>query len=220
MGERTKARPVTSGRVPAALRARVRARALGVLVRAARRRRQRAHRGARARRQPLLRPRLHALAEALDAAEHRHRRRRRRGAAARRLGGRDRQPDGPGAAAVRDRLLLDAAALLGARAADQAELRRRRHADAAGRARRARDGQADPPLLGRARRGHASCRSSGARSGSLYLVAALALGAGFVWLAVRLRRRHDAAPRALLLFHYSLLYLALLFVAAALDPIV
>ena len=34
--------------------------------------------------EPLLRPRLHALAQALDAAEHRHRRRRRRGAAARR----------------------------------------------------------------------------------------------------------------------------------------
>ena len=47
-------------------------------------------RGARARRQPLLRLRLHALAEAHDAAEHRDRRRRRRRAAARRLRGRDR----------------------------------------------------------------------------------------------------------------------------------
>jgi protoheme IX farnesyltransferase len=52
--------------------------------------------------------------------------------------------------------------------------------------------------------------------GVAYLVAALALGALFLWLAVRLRRtaaRRDAA----LAFHYSLLYLALLFVAAALD---
>jgi heme O synthase-like polyprenyltransferase len=40
----------------------------------------------------------------------------------------------------------------------------------------------------------------------------------FLWLALRLRR--DATPRqAALLFHFSLLYLALLFVAMALDPV-
>jgi protoheme IX farnesyltransferase len=49
-----------------------------------------------------------------------------------------------------------------------------------------------------------------------YLAAALALGAVFVHLALRLRR--ETTPRrAALLFHYSLLYLALLFVAMALD---
>jgi protoheme IX farnesyltransferase len=54
--------------------------------------------------------------------------------------------------------------------------------------------------------------------GTLYLVAALALGGAFVWLALRLRR--DTTPRrAGLLFHYSLLYLALLFTAMALDPL-
>jgi protoheme IX farnesyltransferase len=54
--------------------------------------------------------------------------------------------------------------------------------------------------------------------GVAYLVAALVLGAAFVWLALRLRR--DATPRrAALLFHFSLLYLALLFVAMALDPV-
>jgi len=54
--------------------------------------------------------------------------------------------------------------------------------------------------------------------GLAYLVPALALGAAFVWLAARLRR--EATPRrAALLFHYSLLYLALLFVAMALDPL-
>ena len=48
---------------------------------------------------------------------------------------------------------------------------------------------------------------------------ALALGAVFLWLAERLRR--DTTPRrAMLLFHYSLLYLALLFVAMALDLVV
>jgi heme o synthase len=54
--------------------------------------------------------------------------------------------------------------------------------------------------------------------GLVYLISALALGAAFVWLAVRLRR--EVTPRrAALLFHYSLLYLALLFVAMALDPL-
>jgi len=49
-----------------------------------------------------------------------------------------------------------------------------------------------------------------------YLVAALGLGAVFLWLAVRLRR-DTTARRAAFLFHYSLLYLALVFVAMALD---
>jgi heme o synthase len=49
-----------------------------------------------------------------------------------------------------------------------------------------------------------------------YVSAALALGAVFVWLADRLRR--DTTPhRAMWLFHYSLLYLALLFAALAVD---
>ena len=53
-------------------------------------------------------------------------------------------------------------------------------------------------------------------AGILYVAAALALGAVFLWLAERLRR--DPTPRrAALLFHYSLLYLALLFAALALD---
>jgi heme o synthase len=54
--------------------------------------------------------------------------------------------------------------------------------------------------------------------GALYLVAALLLGGLFLALSVRLLRapsRKGAAG----LFHYSLLYLALLFVAAALDPL-
>jgi heme o synthase len=55
--------------------------------------------------------------------------------------------------------------------------------------------------------------------GVLYLVAALLLGAQFIRLAVRLLRsttRAQAGP----LFHYSLAYLALLFVAMAVDPMV
>ena len=49
-----------------------------------------------------------------------------------------------------------------------------------------------------------------------YLVAALILGAVFFALALGLRR--ETTPRrAALLFHFSLLYLALLFVAMAVD---
>jgi protoheme IX farnesyltransferase len=51
-----------------------------------------------------------------------------------------------------------------------------------------------------------------------YLAAALALGAVFVGLARKLRV--DPSPRrAAVLFHFSLLYLALVFVAMALDPL-
>jgi protoheme IX farnesyltransferase len=55
--------------------------------------------------------------------------------------------------------------------------------------------------------------------GLLYLASALGLGSVFVWLAERLRR-DTSRRRAMLLFHYSLLYLALLFVAMALDLVV
>jgi protoheme IX farnesyltransferase len=55
--------------------------------------------------------------------------------------------------------------------------------------------------------------------GPLYTVAAVALGVAFIALAVLLRRDLSRA-RAQVLFHYSLAYLALLFVAAALDPVI
>ncbi|MBD0329331.1 MAG: protoheme IX farnesyltransferase [Thermoleophilia bacterium] len=55
--------------------------------------------------------------------------------------------------------------------------------------------------------------------GAVYLVAAVALGAGFLLLAWRLRRE-PTPGRAALVFHYSLAYLALLFVAMAVDPLV
>lgn len=55
--------------------------------------------------------------------------------------------------------------------------------------------------------------------GPLYTVAAVALGAAFIVLALLLRRDLSRA-RAQVLFHFSLAYLALLFVAAALDPVI
>jgi protoheme IX farnesyltransferase len=55
--------------------------------------------------------------------------------------------------------------------------------------------------------------------GLVYLVSALALGAVFIGLALALQR-HTDRRHARRLFSYSLLYLALLFVVMAIDPIV
>ena len=55
--------------------------------------------------------------------------------------------------------------------------------------------------------------------GAVYLVSALMLSGAFVLLAWRLRR--ETTPhRARVLFHFSLAYLALLFVSMAIDPLV
>ena len=56
-------------------------------------------------------------------------------------------------------------------------------------------------------------------AGPVYLAVALVLDACLVGLAVRLRRAVTPA-RASRLFHFSLLYLALLFVALAVDPVI
>ncbi|MGH3030472.1 MAG: heme o synthase, partial [Gaiellaceae bacterium] len=55
--------------------------------------------------------------------------------------------------------------------------------------------------------------------GAVYLGAAVALGLAFLWLALALARETTPA-RARRLFSYSLAYLALLFVAMAVDPVV
>jgi heme o synthase len=55
--------------------------------------------------------------------------------------------------------------------------------------------------------------------GAVYLVAALALGAVFTWLAVRLLR--ESTPRvAMRLFTWSITYISLLFAAIAVDELV
>jgi protoheme IX farnesyltransferase len=56
--------------------------------------------------------------------------------------------------------------------------------------------------------------------GVVYLVAATALGAGFVVWAIRVRRAAGAGPSAIGLFRYSTAYLTLLFVAVAVDTLV
>jgi protoheme IX farnesyltransferase len=54
--------------------------------------------------------------------------------------------------------------------------------------------------------------------GLAYALAAVALGAVFTWYALELRRTMERRA-AVKLFHYSLLYLALLFVAMAVDTV-
>ena len=53
--------------------------------------------------------------------------------------------------------------------------------------------------------------------GPLYGVLALALGLVLLWGVLRVRRTRDWMPRAWWVYKYSLLYLALLFVAMVLD---
>ena len=59
----------------------------------------------------------------------------------------------------------------------------------------------------------------GVSLGPVYVGAAAVLGGAFLWLAWQLRR-DPTRRRAGILFHYSLAYLALLFVAAAIDPVI
>jgi protoheme IX farnesyltransferase len=56
--------------------------------------------------------------------------------------------------------------------------------------------------------------------GLIYLVAAVGLGAAFVWYALRLLRNVSDGRAAISLFRYSITYLTLLFAAVALDSIV
>ena len=55
--------------------------------------------------------------------------------------------------------------------------------------------------------------------GPVYTAAAVVLGAVFLGLAVVGSGESRRGGTQAILFHYSLLYLALLFVAAALDPV-
>ena len=58
-----------------------------------------------------------------------------------------------------------------------------------------------------------------ARMGLIYLVAALALGAGFVWYALRVQRNAGDGRAAIQLFRFSISYLTLLFAAVAADSL-
>jgi protoheme IX farnesyltransferase len=56
--------------------------------------------------------------------------------------------------------------------------------------------------------------------GWIYLIAALVLGASFVWGALRLRANVADGRAAIRLFRFSISYLTLLFGAVALDALV
>jgi protoheme IX farnesyltransferase len=58
-----------------------------------------------------------------------------------------------------------------------------------------------------------------ARMGLIYLVAALSLGAGFVWYALRVLRDASDGLAAIRLFRFSISYLTLLFAAIAVDSL-
>jgi heme o synthase len=60
---------------------------------------------------------------------------------------------------------------------------------------------------------------AGGLFGGFYAAAAAALGVSLVWLCFRLYRRADRRS-ASIVFHYSLAYLALLFIAMAIDRVV
>jgi protoheme IX farnesyltransferase len=59
-----------------------------------------------------------------------------------------------------------------------------------------------------------------ARMGLIYLVAAVVLGAAFVWSAVRVMRNTSDGRAAIRLFRFSISYLTLLFAAVAADSLV
>jgi protoheme IX farnesyltransferase len=58
-----------------------------------------------------------------------------------------------------------------------------------------------------------------ARMGLIYLVAAVVLGAGFVWYALRVQRDTTDGRAAIRLFRFSISYLTLLFAAVAADSL-
>ena len=170
------------------------------------------------RRLRLLRARLHRLAQAPHAAEHRHRRRGGRRAPARRLGRGGRLGERDRRRALRDRLPLDAAPLLGAGAAARRGLRARRRADAADGARRQGERAADPRLHAAPASPPRSCRSRSARSaGSTRPPRVVPRRPLHLARACALLRAPDDRATARRTFLYSLLYLALLFVAMGVD---
>ena len=167
----------------------------------------------------LLRARLHDVAEAELGPEHRDRRRGGRGAGPRRLDVGDRPPLGRAVHSVRDHLLLDAAALLGARRPLPRGLRHRQRPDASRRRRH---------LQGRPR-DHRLHR--GDRAVVLELRSGRPPELGLRGLGARARRtlllegdrRSGASPdakHAMRLFGYSISYLTLLFMAMGIDAIV
>ena len=123
-----------------------------------------------------------------------------------------------------DRLLLDPAAHLGAGPALPRGLRQGRRADAAG-GQGPRRWSPSQILVYSVITVAVSLRSGRSpATGWLYPLVAAVAGAALIWESIGLLRRasaglRDAALRPMRLFHWSNSYLALVFVAAAVDPL-
>ena len=139
-----------------------------------------------------------------------------RGAAAGRVGGDDRLAVVERRVPVRDRLLLDAAALLGAVAADEGRVREGRRADDAGGARRGRDARKQIVLYTGLLFLVTQLPVCGGLLGAFYMVVAAVLSAVFGVGALALQRSRERR-QALRLYLFSLAYLALLFGAMVID---
>ena len=141
------------------------------------------------------------------------------GTRARRLGRGDRLAGGAGLAHVRHHLLLDAAPLLGALDPLPRRLPRRGDPDAPGRAGHPGRGPPDRRVLVRRDGGVSLLLVPVSSLGWGYLAAAAVLGLLFIVQAIRLHG--DPTPeRAIKLFMFSNIYLALLFAAIAVDTLV
>ena len=121
---------------------------------------------------------------------------------------------------VRDRLPLDAAALLGALAVDQGRLRAHRRADAAGGQGRGGDPAPDRRLHAGPRRLHAWSRSPPASSGASTRSPRSSWAPGSSSSPLRLLRARHAALRRCACTCPRSAYLALLFCAMAVDRVV
>ena len=175
--------------------------------------------GAGRRRDPVLRLRLHAAAQAPFRVQHRDRRRRRLLPGPGRLGGGQGHDRAPGDRAVRGDLPLDPAALLGPGDEVQGRLRPRQRPHAPG-------GGAPAAVTRKiviySYAMVAATLALAPYAGWLYTAAAVALGAWFLLEAHRLHAQVTAAadrPFPMRLFHLSIAYLTLLFAAVAVSAL-
>ena len=170
------------------------------------------------RRLRLLRARLHGLAQAPDAAEHRHRRRGGRGPAARRLGRRRRLGHAPRPSRCSRSSSSGRRPTSGRSRSCSTRTTRAPGVPMLPTVRGAQvERAADPRSTRCCWSWPRSCPSRSGRSAGSTRSAAALLGARFIWLAVRLLRAPGDRATARRTFLYSLLYLALLFAAMGID---
>ena len=170
---------------------------------------------------PVLRARLHRVAEAADRAEHRHRRSGRRVPAADRLGRRDGPDRGAAADAVRDHFPVDPAAFLGAVAVRPLGLCRRRESRCCRWWRGSQNTRRQIFLYSLPMAAAAVAPWLLGLTGPVYGICAAILSLVFVVLAGRVLANRATAPAEMgaekHLFAYSVFYLFALFTALVAD---